>query len=51
MSFSVSTGEIFSTNIVPVQTAGSFALMKWSFSKFDGKGSIINARSETAATL
>lgn len=50
---SVKQGEIFPTNIVPVianskmNNAQPFA-MKWGFSKFDGSGVIINARSETA---
>lgn len=41
------TGEIFPTNIVPVLTRDSAFLMKWGFPRFDGKGQIINARSET----
>lgn len=42
------TGEIFPTNIVPVITAGKRPqLMRWGFARYDGKGSIINARSET----
>lgn len=46
---SMKTGEIFPTNIVPVQTGDSvYTLMKWGFVKFDGMGQIINARSETA---
>lgn len=45
----VKTGEIFPTDIVPVQTGDqTYTLMKWGFTKFDGKGQIINARSETA---
>jgi len=49
----VKQGEIFPTDIVPViansktNNAQPFA-MKWGFSKFDGSGVIINARSETA---
>ena len=43
----VKTGEIFPTNIVPILTPNGAALMKWGFSRFDGKGQIINARSET----
>ena len=42
-------GEIFPTNIVPVVTKSEPVLMKWGFSRFDGKGQIINARLETAA--
>lgn len=42
------TGEIFPTDIVPIQTQNSIQLMKWGFAKYDGKGQIINARSETA---
>jgi putative SOS response-associated peptidase YedK len=41
-------GEIFPTNIVPIITAESPVLMKWGFSRFDGKGQVINARLETA---
>ncbi|HWR19689.1 MAG TPA: SOS response-associated peptidase [Clostridia bacterium] len=43
----VRTGEIFPTNIVPILTPNGAALMKWGFKRFDGKGQIINARSET----
>jgi putative SOS response-associated peptidase YedK len=42
------TGEIFPTNIVPVLTPDSPSLMKWGFSRYDGKGQVINARLETA---
>lgn len=41
------TGEIFPTNIVPVITQEGPTLMKWGFKRFDGKGQIVNARSET----
>lgn len=35
--------------MVPVQTGiDRYEAMKWGFSKFDGKGAIINARSESA---
>lgn len=48
----VSTGEIFPTNTVPVIAAegGTWGLrpVKWGFPKWDGKGTIINARCETA---
>lgn len=43
------TGEIFPTEIVPVITAASPQLMQWGFSRFGGKGEIINARLETVA--
>lgn len=42
------TGEIFPTNIAPVITKDSPEPMKWGFSRFDGKGHVINARFETA---
>jgi len=42
------TGEIYPTNIVPVLTPGLPVLMKWGFTRFDGKGQVINARLETA---
>lgn len=41
-------GEIFPTNIVPVITDRSPVMMKWGFSRFDGKGQVINARIESA---
>lgn len=41
-------GEIFPTNIVPVIADDAPVLMKWGFSRFDGKGQVINARLETA---
>lgn len=48
------SGEIFPSNIIPVilkdQASGQLVLpMKWGFPRFDGKGLVINARSETAA--
>lgn len=43
-----STGEIRPTNIVPVITQADCNLMSWGLPKWDGKGVIINARSETA---
>ena len=47
------TGEIFPTNTVPIlciqDEKSSLKLMKWGFPKWDGKGVIINAKSETAA--
>ncbi|MBF7097439.1 SOS response-associated peptidase [Alkalibacter mobilis] len=42
------TGEIYPTDTVPVLTQESPTLMKWGFTKFDGKGHLINARMETA---
>ncbi|RFZ75951.1 SOS response-associated peptidase [Lacrimispora amygdalina] len=46
----VKTGEIYPTNIAPVLSSnGTMTAMRWGFPKFDGKGEIINARSETAA--
>ena len=42
------SGEIFPTDIVPVQTnIGQYQAMKWGFAGFDGRP-VINARSETA---
>ena len=47
------TGEIFPTNNAPVLSIqngrSALSLMKWGFPKWDGKGVIINAKSETAA--
>lgn len=46
----IKTGEIYPTNTVPVLSpTGDMTTMRWGFPKFDGKGEIINARSETAA--
>jgi len=47
-------GEIFPSDTIPVITTNekherNVLPMKWGFPKFDGKGLIINARSETAA--
>lgn len=46
------TGEIFPTNVVPVleEAEGEMrpAAMVWGFPRWDGKGVIFNARSETA---
>ncbi len=45
----IKTGEIYPTNTVPVLShTGDMTAMRWGFPKFDGKGEIINARSETA---
>lgn len=45
------TGEIFPTNIAPIYIQDEHAmrpiLAKWGFPKWDGKGTIINARAET----
>lgn len=47
---SYKTGEIFPTNTVPVLVAGStLQLMAWGFPRWDNKGVVINAKSETAA--
>jgi putative SOS response-associated peptidase YedK len=44
------TGEICPADIAPVLTAGAIPqAMRWGFLRYDGKGYIINARSETAA--
>lgn len=42
------TGEIFPTDNVPAIDAGGPRMMEWGFSRYDGKGRVINARSETA---
>ncbi len=46
------TGEIYPTNAAPVLAISSnkpeLAVMTWGFPKWDGKGVIINAKSETA---
>ena len=43
-------GEVFPSNMAPVITRhGELTTMRWGFPRFDGKGLIINARSETAA--
>lgn len=41
-------GEIYPTNTAPVLCAGGARLMQWGFSRYDGNGKVINARSETA---
>ncbi len=52
-SVSCKTGEIFPTNNVPILSLmdgkPGLSLMQWGFPKWDGKGVIINAKSETAA--
>ena len=42
------TGEIFPTDTAPVITQREPVLMEWGFTRFDGKGRVINARLETA---
>ena len=41
------SGEIFPTDHVPVLLPEGPAMQQWGFSRFDGKGRVINARSET----
>jgi len=48
-------GEVFPTDVAPViigagDAAVSFENLRWGFKKWDGKGVIINARSETVET-
>ena len=46
----VKTGEVYPTNLAPVLSPnGTMTAMRWGFPRFDGKGEVINARSETAA--
>lgn len=46
----VKTGEVYPTNVAPVRAPdGGLTAMRWGFPRFDGKGEVINARSETAA--
>lgn len=46
----VKTGEIYPTNTVPVLSPnGTMTAMRWGFPRYDNKGEVINARSETAA--
>ena len=46
------TGEVFPTDNVPAvmlqNKKPSLTIMKWGFPRWDGKGIIINAKSETA---
>jgi len=44
----MSTGEIYPTNIVPIITKDGAAPSQWGFTRYDGKGVVINARAETA---
>ena len=41
-------GEVFPSESVAALDAGGPRVMQWGFARFDGKGKIINARSETA---
>lgn len=41
------TGEIFPTNIAPIITDKGTTLAKWGFPKWDSKGVVINARTES----
>lgn len=41
-------GEVFPSELVAALDAGGPRAMQWGFARFDGKGKIINARSETA---
>ena len=41
-------GEIYPTNVVPIRIKERHEAMKWGFARYDGKGQIINAKSETA---
>lgn len=47
------TGEVFPTNIVPILANSNgrpeLQLMNWGIPKWDGKGHVINAKSETVA--
>lgn len=45
----IKSGEILPASIVPVVTQSEPVLMKWGFSRYDGKGLVINARLETAS--
>ena len=45
----VQTGEIKPTHVVPAVSGSGLSPMQWGFPRYDGKGIIINARSETAA--
>lgn len=41
-------GEVFPTDTVAALDAAGSRAMRWGFARFDGKGKVINARSETA---
>lgn len=42
------SGEVFPTDTVAALDAAGPRAMRWGFARFDGKGKVINARSETA---
>ena len=44
----IKNGEVFPTDFAAVLDAKGPRVMRWGFARFDGKGVIINARSETA---
>ena len=46
--FLLKNGEVFPTDAVVALDAGGPRAMRWGFSRFDGKGKVINGRSETA---
>ena len=41
-------GEVFPTDTIAALDAAGPRAMRWGFARFDGKGKVINARSETA---
>jgi putative SOS response-associated peptidase YedK len=43
----IKNGEVFPTDLAAALDAGGPRVMRWGFARFDGKGVIINARSET----
>lgn len=45
----IKRGEIFPTDVVPIETKDGYQAMKWGFARPNGKGQVINARSETAS--
>lgn len=46
-SENMQTGEIYPTNIVPAVASAGILPMQWGFPRYDGKGVVINARTET----
>jgi len=44
---SLAAGEVFPTDAALALTAGGVKRMGWGFTRYDGKGRVINARSET----
>jgi len=46
--FLIRNGEVFPTDYAAVLDAAGPRVMRWGFARFDGKGVIVNARSETA---